>query len=148
MKKHKVSKEKKVWIFKWLVEKHKCSVRLVKSFFMKRKKKIASYRIDLDSQGFKTYTLMVDTLPDPKSQRKVLVPVAIPYKYNISYADVLDGIMGAMKKNRSSCWMSDTWSNRHIEMFLDARTTLEELAVEFDLEGMSMLGRLGKEPKG
>ena len=56
MKKHKVSKEKKVWIFKWLVEKHKCSVRLVKSFFMKRKKKIASYRIDLDSQGFKTYT--------------------------------------------------------------------------------------------
>lgn len=45
---------------------------------------------------------------DPKLSRVVYSIFMIPFKYNLSYADVLDKIMKAMKKNDSDYWMSDS----------------------------------------
>ena len=57
----------------------------------------------------------------------------IPFKYNFSYADVLDEIIKAMKKNDSDCWISDGWANKRVGPFLKRDTTLEGLLIEFDL---------------
>ena len=57
----------------------------------------------------------------------------IPFKYNFSYADVLDEIMKAMEKNDSDCWISDGWANKRVGPFLKRDTTLEGLSIEFDL---------------
>ena len=57
----------------------------------------------------------------------------IPFKYNLSYADVLDEIIRAIKKNDSDCWMSDGRFIQRTGPFLKKGTTLEELSIEFDL---------------
>ena len=58
----------------------------------------------------------------------------IPFKYNLSYADVLDEIIRAMKKkNDSNCWMIDGWFIQRTGPFLKKGTTLEELLIEFGL---------------
>ena len=57
----------------------------------------------------------------------------IPFKYNFSYADVLDEIIKVMKKNDSDCWISDGWANKRVGPFLKRDTTLEGLLIEFDL---------------
>ena len=66
-------------------------------------------------------------------RRVVLSALTIPFAYNISYADILDGSMKAMKKNNSDCWMSNGWSNKRVCHFLKRDATIEELAIEFDL---------------
>ena len=135
MRKKKTSKAKKVWIFKWLLKKNGCrEIHLKKDFFKtKKNKKVEFFKVILDMNDYKSFTLMVDVRPDPKISRTVLESLEIPFKFNVSYADVLDGILKAMKKNDSDCWMSDNWSNRHVGPFLKKDITMEELEIEFDL---------------
>ena len=142
-KKKKTSKAKKVWIFKWLLKKHGCKdVHLVKDFFKtKRGKRIEFFKIILDMNDGKSFMFMINIRPDPKTSRTVLASPAIPYKYNISYADVLDGILKLMKKNDSDCWLSDGWSNRHVSLFLKKDVTIEELEIEFDLSWRDAFGK-------
>ena len=128
--KKKISKAKKVWIFKWLLKKHGClGVHLEKNFFKTEKnKKVEFFKVILDMNDGKKFVLGFDSCPIPKR-----VLFTIPFKFNISYADVLDEILKAMKKNNSDCWMSDNWVTHHIGPFLKKNTTLEELSIEFDL---------------
>ena len=126
-------KAKKVWIFKWLLKKNGCcGVHLVKDFSRKKGKKTAVFKVTVDTDDDKSLMLMVDTQADP-SFPMVLAPVEVPCKYNVSYADVLDSVLKAMKKNDSDCWLSDRWLNRHVSPFLKKDTSLEELKIGFDL---------------
>ena len=95
--KESTSNARKVWIFKMLLTKHGCKVRLDKDFrFASSGQKIEFFRVILDMQNGKTCILTVMT-------KHGLALIEIPYKYNISYADVLDSILDAMKKTKSDC---------------------------------------------
>lgn len=141
------NKAKKVWIFKWLLKKNGCcGVHLVKDFSRKNGKKTAFFKVIVDMDDSKSslsptsssLVLTVDIQPDP-SFSAILAPVEVPCKYNVSYADVLDSVLEAMKKNGSDCWMSDEWSNPHIHLFLKKGTSLEELKIGFDLSSRDVV---------
>ena len=128
----KTSRARKVWIFKWLLKKNGCKgISLEKDFFFKdRSKRIDFFKVVLCMDNGKTLMLMVDRQQDRNFKRTIMVP----YRYNISYADVLDGILEEMKKNDSDCWMmSNSWPNRRTSTFLKKDVTMEELEIEFDL---------------
>ena len=148
--KRKISKEKKVWIFKWLLKKNRClEVHLERGFFgTKENKKTEFCKVILDMDDGKRFTLGIDIRQEnPKidiSQNSNKLPKVIysniiysafmiPFKYNFSYADVLDEIMKAMEKNDSDCWISDGWANKRVGPFLKRYSTLEGLSIEFDL---------------
>lgn len=141
-KKKENSKAKKVWIFKWLLKKNGCcGVRLVKDFSKKNGKKTAFLKVIADIDDGKSLVLTVDTQPDLSFLRRtVLAPVEVPCKYNVSYADVLDSVLKAMKKNGSDCWLSDSWSNRHVSLFLKKDISLDELKIGFDLSSRDVIG--------
>lgn len=125
------SRARKVWIFKWLLKKSGCKgIRLEKDFLKDKGKRIDFFRVVLYMDNGKTLMLMVER----KQYRNFKRNVMIPYRYNISYADVLDGILKEMKKNGSDCWMMhDNWSNQPAGTFLKKNATIEELEIEFDL---------------
>ena len=142
------NKAKKVWIFKWLLKKNGCcGVHLVKHVYKKNGKKTAFFKVIVDTDDGKSslsptsssLVLAVDIQPDP-SFSAIIAPVEVPCKYNVSYADVLDSVLKAMKKNGSDCWLSDSWSNRHVNLFLKKDTSLEELKIEFDLSSRDVVG--------
>lgn len=142
-------KAKKVWIFKWLLKKNGCcGVHLVEDFSRKNGKKTTFFKVILSTDDSKSLVLTVDILPDPSFLRRhsflrstVFAPVEVPCKYNVSYADVLDSVLKAMKKNDSDCWLSDSWSNRHVSLFLKRGTSLEELKIGFDLSSRDVFGQ-------
>lgn len=132
----KTSKAKKVWIFKWLLKKHGClGVHLERGFFETEKsKRVELCKVILDMATGKRFTLGIDVRQEGPEMPSVLCSAfMVPFKCNLSYADVLDEIMRAMEKNDSDCWMSDGWANPHIGPFLKRGIALEELSIEFDL---------------
>ena len=80
----------------------------------------------------KRFTLGID-IRQKGHKLPMVSALMIPFKCNLSYADVLDEIMRAMEKNGSDCWMSDGWANQHVGPFLKRASTLEGLSIEFDL---------------
>lgn len=134
--KESISNARKVWIFKMLLKKHGCKVRLDKDFrFASSGQKIEFFRVILDMQNGKTCVLTVMT-------KHGLALIEIPYKYNISYADVLDSILDAMKKTKSDCELRsiNRWHYINEEgVFLKKDVSLEELNIELDLAYLNVL---------
>ncbi len=56
---------------------------------------------------------------------------------SLSYSDVLDKILAMMKKTRGECYLRDSYLD--YRLFLPKGTTLESLAIEFDLTWRSTL---------
>ena len=118
------------------MKKHGClEVHLERGFYgTKDSKKSEFCKVILDMDDGKRFTLGIGIRQKCLKLPTVFYSVfMIPFKYNISYADVLDEIMRAMEKNSSDCWMSDGWSNQHFGPFLKRDSTLEGLSIEFDL---------------
>ena len=131
------------------MKKNRClEVHLERGFFgTKENKKTEFCKVILDMDDGKRFTLGIDIHRENKidiSQKGHRLPKVIyshmiysafmiPFKYNFSYADVLDEIIKAMEKNDSDCWMIDGWSNQHFGPFLKRDSTLEGLSIEFDL---------------
>ena len=131
-------KARKVWIFKWLLKKNRClGVHLEKDFFKtktkKNGKKVEVFKVILDKDDGKRFMLGFYVRPNPKIPRTVFSTLAVPFKHNVSYADILDGILDAMEKSGSDCWMNDGLALERVGLFLKKGTTLEELSIEFDL---------------
>ena len=85
----KTSRARKVWIFKWLVKKHRCKPHLEKDFFFTSdRKKHEVFNIVLDREDGKSFKLMINVKPKLDGIRTLPTVVTIPAKYNISYADV------------------------------------------------------------
>ena len=130
----KTIKEKKVWIFKWLLKKNRClEAHLERGFYGTKENKKAEFcKVILEMDDGKGFTLGFD-IHQKGPKLPMVSALMIPFKCNLSYADVLDEILVAMKKNDSDCWMSDGWANQHVGPFLKKGTTLEEMSIEFDL---------------
>ena len=145
----KTSKARKVWIFKWLLKKNRClGVHLERGFFeTKENKKTEFCKVILDMDDGNRF--MLGFYIRQKGPKLPMVSaLMIPFKYNLSYADVLDEIMRAMKKNGGDCWMSDGWANQHVGPFLKKSTTLEELSIEFDLSWRDVFKPLSRSVQG
>ena len=140
----KTIKEKKVWIFKWLAEKHRCKVRLARCFFADKGKKREFNKIMLDREDGISFLLMTNKKPSSSSIRPKLAAVEVPAKWNTSYADVLEVVLKTMEKNGSDCWLV---GRRHIGLFLKKGTSLEELEIEFDLTWRDIMTNLRRERK-
>ena len=74
-------------------------------------KRVEIFKVILDMDDGKRFMLGFDVRPNPKIPRTAFSALAIPFKHNVSYADILDGILGAMEKSGSDCWMSDGWAH-------------------------------------
>lgn len=113
--KRMTNKARKVWIFKWLLKKSRClGVHLEKDFLKPKKKngkRVEIFKVILDMEDGKRLMLGFDARPNPKIPRTAFSALAVPFKHNVSYADILDGILVAMEKSGSDCWMSDGWAN-------------------------------------
>ena len=118
------------------MKKHGClEAHLERGFFgTKENKKTEFCKVILDMDGGKRFTFRISIRQKCLKLPTVFYSVfMIPFKYNTSYADVLDEIMRAMEKNGSDCWMIDGWSSHHFGPFLKRDSTLEGLSIEFDL---------------
>ena len=118
------------------MKKHGClEVHLERGFYgTKDSKKTEFCKVILDINDGKRFTFGIGICQKCLKLLTVFYSVfMIPFKCNISYADVLDEIMKAMEKNDSDCWMIDGWSNQHFGPFLKRDSTLEGLSIEFDL---------------
>lgn len=141
MKKSSVSKAKRVQIFKWLLKKHGCTVELQDKHEGKKGETITPVLFKCTSR----YTLALDmdaekakSLPTTRL-RKCLETVRVPWKYNISYADILDRILKLMEKNDSACWLLDFWHETRERAFIERGATIESLAIEFDMSWRDVL---------
>ena len=131
MMRKKTSRARKVWIFKRLLKKNGCKgIRLEKDFLKDKGNRIDFFRVVLYMNDGKTFMLMVE---NHNFKRIVHESPTILYRYNIFYADVLDEILKAMKKNDSNCLMCENSFPMHPECFLKKDVSLEMLEIEFDL---------------
>ena len=140
MKKSSVSKAKKVQIFKWLLKKHGCTVELEEKYEGKMGEVVTPVLFKDSSR----YTLVLDIdAVEAKSLstglRKCPETVRLPWKYNISYADILDKILKMMKKNDSACWLWECWHWTRERVFIERGATIESLAIEFDMSWRDFL---------
>ena len=140
MKKSSVSKAKRVQIFKWLLKKHGCTVELQDKYEGKK----GEFIIPVLFKGASRYTLAFEMdVEKAKSLStglgKCLETVRVPWKHNISYADILDRILKLMKKNDSACWLLDFWHETKERAFIERDATIESLAIEFDMSWRDVL---------
>lgn len=140
-KKTSVEKAKRVQIFKWLLKKHRCSVSLEKSFANTNGKKTWFFTVHLHGKDAEEHVLCVDknVKLDADAAKTFGIQtfaesIYVRCKDIVSYVDVLDAILDAMSRNNSACWMVSKSFHAPRKMFLKKGTTLEELAVEFDME--------------
>ena len=146
MKKTSVSKAKRVQIFKWLLKKHGCTVELQDKYECK-KGEITTPVLFITPVLFKgssRYTLALDIDAEKAKSlstglKKCLETVRVPWKYNISYADILDNILKLMKKNDSACWLLESWHEMRERAFIERGATIESLAIEFDMSWRDVL---------
>ena len=144
-----VSKAKKAQIFKWLVRKHGCSsIELQSSWTTVQEKKVQIVCPTFFMHGSDApLQLVVDCkLKNKKFEVEGFYTsetiVYIPCRDGIiSYADVLDWILALMKKNDSECRLRTKPQYFSSIVFLKKGTTLENLAVEFDLAWPEVMSR-------
>ena len=128
------SRARKVWIFKWLLKKHRCTVCLEKEFFKQDGKRVAFFRAVLLRQDGKVFKLIVSSNSNGTKSRASQMAVVVPCELDISYADVLDCIIETVEKNGGACWMVNAgWPPMDDCLFLREGVSLEELAIEFDM---------------
>lgn len=137
-----VSRAKKVQIFKWLLRKHDCIVELQRDFVKVHGKKIpiVAPMLFRRKHGMALKLVINSRVKQKKSEGGgfflVARAVAIPCRDGIiSYADVLDWILKLMKKNESDCRIGDSWKWTEDEVLLPKGTTIEALAIDFDVAG-------------
>lgn len=114
---------------------------LEKSFVKNNGKKTWLFTVHLHGKDAEEYVLCVDkyfgidaSTLKIASLQSIDEYVYVPCKDIVSYADVLDAVLKAMNKNNSACWMISKSFLTHRKMFLKKGTTIEELAIEFDME--------------
>ena len=136
MKKSSVSKAKRVQIFKWLLKMHGCTLELHEKFEDKKGEIITPVLF----KGTSKYVLMLDIVEEAKPWTIGLRNcITVPWKYNISYADILDQILKLMKKNDSACWLWECWQWGRTGPFIERGATIESLAIKFDLSWRDVL---------
>ena len=90
----KISKAKKVWIFKWLLKKHRCSMQLEKNFIRQKDgSKHLVFTVVLTQEGGGLFNLIIEKNKNKKPWPHVDYAISIPYNDYVSYADVLDTIL-------------------------------------------------------
>lgn len=127
---------KKVYIFKWLLKKHSCTVSFDYNYHWtnpkKKTQKIWFATPKLFRKGSnKEFVLATAS----KNFSSLAVSIRLPSKQaTLSYADVLDTLLAEVKSSGSDCWLVDAgWPYHRKELFLSKDATLENLAIEFDL---------------
>lgn len=130
---------KKKWQLVWK-KSNGCTVELQDKYEGKKGETITPVLF----KGTSRYTLALDMdAEEAKSLstglRKCPETVRVPWKYNISYADILDRILKLMKKNDSACWLWESWHWTRERAFIERGATIESLAIEFDMSWRDVL---------